>query len=104
MIEVHMTWDFVPGVDRKAYGEWAKKAIGGVMQSPGLIEFRANRNLAGSPQVLIVSLWESMTDYGKFAENVWPPLESEGNAYFQNMHYVIWGTSPVVPQPLRPAK
>ena len=104
MIEVHMTWDFVPGVDRKGYGDWAKKAIGATLQTPGLIEFRANRNLCGSPQVLVVTLWESMAAYGNFTENTWPALEVEVNTYAQNIHYVMWGPSPVVPQPLHPAK
>jgi hypothetical protein len=51
MIEVNFSYDLLQGIDQKAYGEWALKAVGAVLKSPGIIEFRANRNLLGSPQV-----------------------------------------------------
>jgi hypothetical protein len=104
MVESHVTWDLVPNVDQKAYGEWSKKAIGTLLKTPGLIEVRANRNLCGSPQVLIVDVWENMAAFGNFSETVWPALEAELNPLVQNVHYTLWATSPVLPQPLRPAK
>lgn len=104
MVEVHMTWDFVPGADQQAYNAWAKKAIGTVLQQPGILEFRAHRNLCGSPMVLVVTDFESAADWGNFAEKVWPALESEVHPYVTNIKYTLWGTSPVVPKPLHPAK
>jgi heme-degrading monooxygenase HmoA len=104
MIESHFTWDLVPGVDAKAYGTWAKNAIGVTVKAPGLVEFRANRNLAGNPQVLVVSVWESLTDWAHFAETSWAELEGELRSYATDIHYTLWATSPLVPQPLRPAK
>ena len=67
MIECHETWDLIPGVDQQAYGAWAKSAIGLVMKQPGLIEFRANRNMLGSPQILVVTVWE----IGGRLGNIW---------------------------------
>jgi heme-degrading monooxygenase HmoA len=104
MVEGHLTWDFVPGVDQQAYTAWAKKAIGTTLQQPGLIEFRANRNLCGSPHVLVVTVWEAAADWATFLENTWAELEVELHAYVVNIHYVVWGTSPVVPKALHPAK
>jgi len=75
MVEEHMTWDFVPGVDQQAYNAWAKKAIGTVLKQPGLIEFRANRNVCGSPHVLVVTEWDSAADWGNFSESTWPAFE-----------------------------
>jgi len=99
-----MTWDLIPGIDQQGYGAWAKKAIGSVLQSSGVIEFRANRNLAGSPQILVVTEWAALSDWANFAEKVWPSLESEGRSFFTNFSTVLWGPSPVVPQPLHPPK
>jgi heme-degrading monooxygenase HmoA len=104
MNEAHQTWDQIPGVDQRAYNAWAKKAIGTTLQQPGLIEFRAYRNLSGSPQILVVTEWDSVVDWARFAENSWPALEAELRAFATNINYSLWGISPVVPQPLRPAK
>ena len=51
MIENTMTYELRPNLDQQAYGEWAKKTIGVILQTPGVVEFRAYRNLLGSPQV-----------------------------------------------------
>jgi heme-degrading monooxygenase HmoA len=104
MIESHQTWDLIPGVDQQAYGAWAKNAIGVTLKQPGLVEFRANRNLAGSPQVLVVSVWESVADWAKFVESSWVEIEGALRSHATNIHYTLWATSPLVPQPLRPAK
>ena len=104
MIESHQTWDLIPGVDLQSYGAWSKNALGTSLKQPGIIEIRANRNLAGSPQILVVTVWESVADWAKFVENSWMPIEEALHAYATNIHYTLWSTSPLVPQPLRPAK
>lgn len=104
MMESIITWDLVPNVDQGAYAAWAKKAIGAVLKQPGLIEFRANRNLLGTPQVRVVSVWSALGDWAKFDEDSWPPLEAELRGYATNIQMELWGPSPVVPQPLHPAK
>ncbi len=104
MFEVHQTWDLIPNVDQQAYNAWAKKSIGTTLQQSGLIEFRAYRNLGGTPQILVVTAWETAADWARFAENDWPALNEELHAFATNSHYILWGTSPVVPQPLHPAR
>jgi hypothetical protein len=104
MIEAHQTWNLVPNVDLQGYNAWAKKTVGIVLAQPGLLEFRGYRNLAGSPQVLTVTVWEDGGSWAKFVETGWPPLEAELRAFITNHHYALWGSSPLIPQPLRPAK
>ena len=104
MIELHFTWDLVHGVDQQAYNTWAKNAIRVTLKAPGLVEFRGNRNLAGNPQVLVVTVWESVTDWANFAETSWGKLEGELRSYATDIHYSLWAASPLIPQPLRPAK
>ncbi len=104
MAESHMTYDLIPNVDKQAYTAWAKKAIGTLLQQPGVIEFRAYRNWSGNPQVLTVTVWETAADWAKFGECVWPELNEELYTFATNIHYILWEASPVVPQPLHPTR
>jgi hypothetical protein len=49
MIEVHVAYYLVSGVDDKAYERWMKRAIVPVLKSEGIVELRAYRNMLGSP-------------------------------------------------------
>jgi len=105
-VEVHLYYDFLPGIDMQAYQEWAKKAIGLVMQSPGLIEFRAHRNLLGSPFVCSTTVWQTLADWANFAQSEkWEIISADlRNSFAVNIRVEIWGSSPIVPAPLRPKK
>ena len=104
MTEIELKYDLRPGIDLQAYQEWAKKAVGVVLSSPGIIEFRANRNVLGTPYIRSTTVWKSLSDWSKFIESEqWNELEMELRAKFaQNVQVGIWGSSPVVPEPLRP--
>jgi heme-degrading monooxygenase HmoA len=105
MIEITRTYDILPGVDTQFYGEFAKKVIGTLMKAPGLIEFRGNRNMLGSPQVRTIQVWQSLADWAKFSESAeYSEFEAESRSFITNMKVEIWGPSPVVPEPLRPSK
>jgi len=105
MIENCQTYDFLPGIDQQAYSEFAKKAIGAVLQAPGLVEFRAYRNMLGSPQVRLVTVWQTLEDWARFGESAaWQALEAEMRTFIVNNHTELWGPSPVVPEPLRPGR
>ena len=65
MVEVTMTWDFVPGADMSAYEAFTKQAIQQVLAAPGLVEIRAHRNLLGSPQVRATYVFESAADFAR---------------------------------------
>ena len=103
MIEVNMTYDFTPGADMAAYGEWAKKAIAAIMQSPGLVEFRAHRNILGTPYVRTTTVWQSATDWVNFFESgTWKSIEAELRQFIVNLAVELWGPSPILSEPLRP--
>ena len=105
MIEVNMFYDFLPGIDQQAYQEWAKKAIGLVLKSPGLVEFRANRNVLGSPQMRTASVWQTLVDWANFSESSgYKEIETEMRTFVTNLRIELWGPSPVVPEPLRPGQ
>lgn len=106
MVESDLIYELITGVDQKAYQEWAKKAIGLVLKSPGIIEFRAYRNMLGSPYVRSTSVWKTLADWANFAESdAWKAIEAELRSRFGvDIRLEVWGPSPVVPQPLRPGK
>lgn len=103
MIEANTTWDLFPNIDQEAYGEFAKKAIGTILKAPGLIEFRASRNMLGSPQVRSTSVFRNLADWASFTDSdEWRALEAELRIFATNVHVDIWGPSPVLPEPVRP--
>ena len=98
-----MIYDFLPNIDMKAYTTWAQKAIGIVLKTPGLVEFRATRNMLGSPQIKSTTVWKSAADWSNFAESgVWKEMETEMRTFVANLRVELWGPSPIVPEPLRP--
>jgi heme-degrading monooxygenase HmoA len=106
MVEVDLLYELMPAVDQKAYQEWAKRTIGLVLKSPGVIEFRAYRNILGSPFVRSTSVWKTLADWSNFVESAgWKAAEAELRAkYGVDIRVELWGPSPVVPEPLRPGK
>jgi heme-degrading monooxygenase HmoA len=78
MIEICTLYDLLPGANPQAYAEFARKAIGSVLQAPGLVEFRANRNLLGSPKVRLTTVWQALDDWAKWVETpAWQAIEAE---------------------------
>ena len=105
MIEVHYSYDTLPGIDQQAYGELVKKVVDLILKAPGLVEFRAQRNVLGSPLVRATSVWQTLADWAKFAESAErQKLDSELLQFATNINIELWGPSPVVPEPLRPSK
>ena len=83
MIEVNATYDFLPGIDQQAYAEHAKKSIATILKFPGLVEIRAYRNMLGSPQVRVTTVWHTLADWAKFAESAeWRALAAELRTLF----------------------
>jgi heme-degrading monooxygenase HmoA len=104
MIEVNLRYDLLPRIDPQAYEAWAKNAVGTVLQAPGCVEFRAARNMMGSPLVQSTTVWKTMADWGNFAESAeWQAISAEARDQFvTNLSIEVWGPSPVMPEPLRP--
>jgi heme-degrading monooxygenase HmoA len=104
MLEICATWDLLPGVSQDTYAAWAKQAVATILKQPGLVEFRGNRNLLGSPEVRITLLWRSGADWIAFAEGAWKSVERELRALATHIRLEVWGPSPIVPEPLRPGR
>ena len=104
MIEAVLLYDLERGIDLQAYVAWAKKTIAAVLKAPGVVEYRALRNLMGSPQVRSITVFRTLADWEKFAESeVWKTAEMELRTKFAAViHIELWGPSPIVPEPLKP--
>ena len=105
MIVVHWKYDYRPGIDKKAYAEFAKKSIATFLKAPGFIEFRANRNLLGSPQARATGVWRSAVDWAKFGQSPeWKAIETQLRTFATNIEVEMWGIGPLLPKPVRPKK
>ena len=103
MIEVNTTWELIPHIDQEAYDEFAKKSIDSRLKAPGLIEFRASRNMLGSPQVRSTSVFRNLADWASFTDSdEWRHLEADLRNFATNIRVDIWGPSPLLPKPVRP--
>jgi quinol monooxygenase YgiN len=103
MIEVAFTYDFHPGIDADAYAELAKRATTMMLTAPGFVEFRAHRNLVGSPHVRRTSVWQSLAHWAALAQQPeFQRLTAEFRTYVTNLDVQFWGPSPLVPQPITP--
>lgn len=106
MIEVVITYDFLPTIDQKAYVLWLKKAVLPVITQHGIVEIRAYRSYSGSPKVAVVIVWGALADWNKFElTEHWNTILNElKEHYAENINIQVWLPSPIAPDPLRPAK
>ena len=104
MIEVHLAYDLMPGVEENAYFNWIKQAIVPALKSEGIVEIKACRNPKESPAVLVTGVWKSMEDWTKFSQSEpWNSLINTLQTTFAiNIRIEVWGPSPFLPEPLRP--
>lgn len=104
-IEVTQTYDILPGINQQSYADLARKAVAAVLRAPGVVEFRANRNLLGSPQVRTTTVWRSLADWAAARESAeLQAFEAEFQAFTTNVQVQLWGPSPVQAEPVRPGR
>ena len=95
MIEVAFTYDFIPGIDEQAYTQLAKRATAMMLTAPGFLEFRAHRNMVGTPHVRRTSVWESLGHWASLAQqpefqairvdrNAQPPIPAGSSDFSEN--------------------
>jgi hypothetical protein len=103
MIEVAFTYDFIPNFDVAAYTKVARDATQIMLSSKGFVEFRANRNMMGSPNVRRTSVWQSLSDYAVMSQSPeFQKVTQEFRKFVTNIDVQIWGPSPISPDPIRP--
>ena len=99
-----MKWDIYP--DKvEAYLKWTAGAIKRTLAAPGVVEFRAYRGIAGTPQVQITYEFADLAAWTTWRSN------GEVQKVFDELYTValnvtteLWGPSPVVPKPIHPGK
>lgn len=103
MIEVVFTYDFQADFDEDAYIDLVHRATGLMLMAEGFIEFRANRNVLGSPHVRRTSVWESLAQWAEFAQDPeFQKITAEFRRYVTNLDVQIWGPSPITPEAIKP--
>ncbi len=89
----------------EAYNEWVGPAIQRVLAVPGVVELRAYRPITGPFQV--ISTWEFAnlaTWSAWYAHEDVQKAHSELRAFTADLTPELWGSSPVVPEPIRPGE
>lgn len=103
MVEVAFTYDFLPSMDEIAYTKLARQATKLMLSAKGFVEFRAHRNMIGSPHVRRTSVWNTLADWAVFAQQPeFQKLTAEFRTYVTNLDVQFWGPSPISPDPIRP--
>ena len=88
----------------EAYAAFAKRAIPQTVGVPGLVEFRGYRPASGSSQVVVTYEFADMAAWSNWYnhDNVQQVI-AELRTVAGDVTMEIWGPSPIVPQPIRPA-
>ena len=103
MIEVAFTYDFLPDIDEKAYTSLVRRATALMIAADGFVEFRAHRNLTGSPQVRRTSVWKSLLHWAAIAQTPeFQDITAEFRTFVTNLDVQLWGPSPLTPSPIKP--
>jgi heme-degrading monooxygenase HmoA len=99
-----MKWDIHPDkVD--AYANWTGSAIQRCLAAPGVVEFRAYRGMAGAQQVLTTWEFADLASWAAWRESdLVQQVLDELYTVGVSVVVEVWGPSPVVPAPIRPAR
>ena len=99
MIEVALTYDLAPNLDRQRYWELCKRGAALLLGHSNVIEFRVQRNILGSPHVRVTGYWYELSDWAAFAnEASFHEIEDELRVLTTNMQLSIWTASPIIPE------
>jgi len=101
MIEITMTYDFVPGLDPKRYWEVCKRGTALLLARSNVIDLRAQRNSLGHPHVRISGNWKELSDWAAFAgDPEYLDVVEELGKLTSNMQIALWTESPIIPERL----
>jgi antibiotic biosynthesis monooxygenase (ABM) superfamily enzyme len=103
MILYVQKWDILPE-KLESYNQWATSAIKRSLDVPGVVEFRAYRPCTGLHQAVITWEFADMSSWSSWYENQEvQKVRTELQTFTSNRHDELWGPSPIVPEPIRPA-
>lgn len=102
MVMFVLKWYIIPST-KDAYLEWTKSIIPRTLKVPGVKEFRAYRTALGDSQVVVTYEFENIADFSSWHEQCFDMLQ-ESYDLCANLTTELWGSSPVVPKPIRPGE
>ena len=102
MVVYVIKWNIRPGAG-EAYSAFTQRAVPATVGAPGLVEFRGYRPASGAHQVVVTYEFADMEGWAGWYRNedVQDALEELRNLA-TDVETVLWGPSPVVPEPVRP--
>jgi antibiotic biosynthesis monooxygenase (ABM) superfamily enzyme len=97
-------WEIHPD-KLEAYLKWTQSGIKRSLAVPGVVEFRAYRGLAGTPQAQITLEFADLAAWAAWRSNEEvQKVVDELYTLALNVTTELWGPSPVVPKPIRPGR
>ena len=92
-----------PGASDEEHWDLVKRIVTALVRDKKIIEFRAQRNMLGEPQVKITICWELMTHWAAFTQSdEWMELDAELRTLVSHLQLEIWAPSEYMPDPIRP--
>jgi heme-degrading monooxygenase HmoA len=88
----------------QSYIDWTQKVVEMVRNAQGFVELRASRNILGSPQIKVTTVWTSMSAWAKFVQSdMWQKaLRELSYEYATNIDISVWTISPLLEQIIGP--
>lgn len=89
----------------ESYPTWAQSAIRRTLAAGGVTEFRGYRPASGAFEVVVTYEFADMAAWATWyhRDNVQQVI-AELRTIANNIAIDLWGPSPIVPQPIRPAR
>jgi antibiotic biosynthesis monooxygenase (ABM) superfamily enzyme len=101
MVLYILKWNIRPD-QMPAYMAWAKGAIARAFTVPGLVEIRGYRPVTGTSQAVMTYEFADLATWQAWYEHQdIQTLMLELRAFTTDMNMELWGTSPMVPGPIR---
>ena len=86
-----------------AYGAWAQGAIPSAVGAGNVVEFSGYRPVSGSRGVVTTASFADLADWQAWYESdAVQTIIVEMASVTLNLETELWGSSPVLPQPIRP--
>lgn len=97
-----LKWDVIPE-KFDAYLTFTESAIKRTLAVPGVVEFRAYRLITGNYRVAVTYEFSDLASWAAwYASEDCQKVLDELRTYTSSMATELWGSSPIVPKPIRP--
>ncbi len=99
-------WKFDVHPDKQeAFLKWTESVRKRLLSTPGLVELCSYRGYAGAPQTIVTYQFADLAAWVAWASNEEPQKAvTELRTLAVNVTHELWGSSPLMPTPIRPGK